>query len=87
MNDEERDPEDQIHEGVMFFLSRPSGSAGSEGTGPREVTAGNGARPRGGAQGRGTGIGMAAERPGGYAARKLRNLRTRSAMGGWVLKS
>ena len=33
------------------------------------------------------GVRMAAERPGGYAARKLRNRRTRSAMGGWVLKS
>ena len=51
------------------------------------ITAGMVPGPGEGSRGRGDEDRMAAERPGGYAARKLRNLRTRSTMGGWVLNS
>ncbi len=82
--DQERDPEDQIH--VRDVLPFAPERIGGPGHGPRGIGR-EWARPRGGAQGREDGDRMAAERPGGYAARKLRNRRTRSAMGGWVLNS
>ena len=70
------------------FLSRPERVGGPGRTGPRrDQVPGMGPAPgRGPGPGR-TGIGWPPSGPVVYAARKLRNRRTRSAMGGWVLKS